>query len=409
MSDKVVAFVLAGGKGNRLLPLTRDRAKPAVPFGGKYCIVDFVLSNLINSGIFSIYVVVQYRSQSLLKHLRDGWQLSGLLKSQFIIPTAAEGQAGEKGWYRGTADAVFQNLDLIDDLGECTVAVFGADHVYRMNIARMVEFHHDRNADVTVAAIPVSAHLSTEFGVLEARADGAVHGFYEKDNHAPTIPGKEGQVYASMGNYLFSGRALQKELHADALRSGSRRDFGYDILPSMLGRAAMYAYDFQSNILPGETGGAALYWRDLGTLDAYYEAQMDLCGLVPSLNLYNPLWPIHTASYADPCAKFCYDKHGNAGSAVGSIVSGGCIFSGGTVRGSVVGRGVRITGDSLVEDSIVLDNCVIGAGCRIRRAILDEGVIISDGQHIGYDAEEDRHRYHVSESGIVVCSRRMAP
>ncbi|HVU46752.1 MAG TPA: glucose-1-phosphate adenylyltransferase [Terracidiphilus sp.] len=408
MRDKIVAFVLAGGKGNRLLPLTQDRAKPAVPFGGKYRIVDFVLSNLINSGIFSIYVVVQYRSQSLLKHLRDGWQFSGLLKSQFIIPTAAEEQAGEEGWYRGTADAVLQNLDLIDDLDQCTVAIFGADHVYRMNIERMVDFHHQRNADVTVAAIPVSAHLSTDFGVIEAGADGAIHGFYEKDIHAPTIPGKEDQVYASMGNYLFSGRVLRRELHADVHRSGSRRDFGYDILPSMLGRAAMYAYDFQSNILPGESGGVALYWRDLGTLDAYYEAQMDLCGLVPSLNLYNPLWPIHTASYSDPCAKFSYDKHGNVGSAVGSIVSGGCIFSGGTVRGSVVGRGVRIKGESLVEDSIVLDNCVIGAGCKIRRAILDEGVTIPDGQRIGYDAEEDRRKHHVSESGIVVCSRRIA-
>jgi glucose-1-phosphate adenylyltransferase len=211
-----------------------------------------------------------------------------------------------------------------------------------------------------------------------------------------------------MGNYLFSGRVLRRELQADVHRPRSRRDFGYDILPSMLGRAAMYAYDFQSNILPAESGGVALYWRDLGTLDAYYEAQMDLCGLVPSLNLYNPLWPIHTASYADPCAKFSYDKHGNVGSAVGSIVSGGCIFSGGTVRGSVVGRGVRVMGESLVENSIILDNCVIGAGCRIRRAILDEGVTIPDGQHIGYDVEEDRRKYHVSESGIVVCSRSIA-
>ncbi len=408
MRDQIVAFVLAGGKGSRLLPLTQNRAKPAVPFGGKYRIVDFVLSNLINSGIFSIYVVVQYRSQSLLKHLRDGWQVSGPLKSQFIIPTAAEGQAGEEGWYRGTADAVLQNLDLIDDLDQCTVAIFGADHVYRMDIERMVDFHHQRNADVTVAAIPVSARLSTDFGVIEAGPDAAIHGFYEKDMNAPTIPGKQDQVYASMGNYLFSGRALREELRADVQCSGSRRDFGYDILPSMLGRAAMYAYDFRSNILPGESGGTALYWRDLGTLDAYYEAQMDLCGLVPSLNLYNPLWPIHTASYPDPCAKFTYDERGNVGSAVGSIVSGSCIFSGGTARGSVVGRGVRIMGESLVEDSIILDNCVIGEGCRIRRAILDEGITVPDGQHIGYDMEEDRRKYHVSESGIVVCSRHVA-
>ena len=212
-----------------------------------------------------------------------------------------------------------------------------------------------------------------------------------------------------MGNYLFSGRVLREELRADAHRTESRSDFGYDILPAMLGRASMYAYDFQFNILPGEAGGAALYWRDVGTLDAYYEAQMDLCRLVPSLNLYNPFWPIHTASYADPCAKFTYDEHGNEGSAVGSIVSGGCIFSGGKVRGSVIGRGVRLKGDSLVEDSIILDNCVIGAGCRIRKAILDQDVTIPDGQHIGYDVETDRSQYHVSDSGLVVCTQRIQP
>src|SRR5438067_2715092 len=405
MRRNILAFVLAGGSGNRLLPLTRDRSKPAVPFGGKYRIVDFVLSNLINSGIFSIYVVVQYRSQSLLKHLRDGWQFSSLLKDQFVIPTPAQVRAGEEAWYRGTADAVFQNLDLIDNPDDCTVAVFGADHIYRMNIEHMLEFHERMNADVTVSAIPMSAHLSTEFGAIEAGPDGAIHGFHEKDKDAPTIPGRSGEIYASMGNYLFSGRVLMEELRADAQREGSRRDFGYDILPSMLGRAAMYAYDFQTNIIPGETGEAPLYWRDLGTLEAYYEAQMNLCGLVPSLNLYNSQWPIHTASYPDPSAKFSFDEHGEMGTASGSIVSGGSIFSGGTVRGSVVGRGVRICGGSLIEDSIVLDNCVIGSGCRIRRAILDEGVRVPDGECIGYGAEQDRSRYHVTDSGIVVVTR----
>jgi len=406
MRRKIVAFVLAGGRGNRLLPLTKDRSKPAVPFGGKYRIVDFVLSNLINSGIFSIYVVVQYRSQSLLKHLRDGWQFSGLLKDHFVIPTPAQVRTGEEAWYRGTADAVFQNLDLIDNPDECTVAIFGADHVYRMNIEHMVEFHERMNADVTVAAIPVSSHLSTEFGAIEAGPDGAIHGFHEKEIDAPTIPGRSDQIYASMGNYLFSGRVLLDELQADAVRMKSRHDFGYDILPSMLGRAAMYAYDYATNIIPGEAGGAPMYWRDVGTLEAYYEAQMNLCSLVPSLNLYNILWPIHTASYPDPSAKFSFDEHGDIGLASGSIISGGCIFSGGTVRGSVVGRGVRIRGGSLIEDSVVLDNCVIGSGCKIRKAILDEGVTIPDGQSIGYDPEHDRRQYHVSDSGIVVVSGR---
>ena len=406
MRRNIVAFVLAGGRGNRLLPLTQERAKPAVPFGGKYRIVDFVLSNLINSGIFSIYVVVQYRSQSLLKHLRDGWQFSGLLRNHFVIPTPAEVRASQEAWYRGTADAVFQNLDLIDNADDCTVAIFGADHVYRMNIAHMVEFHEQMNADVTVAALPVSSYLSTEFGVIEAGPDGAIHGFHEKEIDAPTIPGRSDQVYASMGNYLFSGRVLLNELQADALRTESRHDFGYDILPSMLGRAAIYAYDYETNIIPGEAGGTPMYWRDLGTLEAYYEAQMNLCGLIPSLNLYNSLWPIHTASYPDPSAKFSFDERGDIGSASGSIVSGGCIFSGGTVRGSVVGRGVRIRGGSLVEDSVVLDHCAIGSGCKIRKAILDEDVTIPDGQHVGYDLDQDRNRYHVTDSGIVVVTRQ---
>jgi glucose-1-phosphate adenylyltransferase len=207
-----------------------------------------------------------------------------------------------------------------------------------------------------------------------------------------------------MGNYLFSGRVLLTELQADALRKESKHDFGYDILPSMLGRAAMYAYDYQTNIIPGESGEAPMYWRDLGTLEAYYDAQMDLCGLIPSLNLYNSRWPIHTASYPDPSAKFSFDEHGDAGFASGSIISGGCIFSGGAVRGSVVGRGVKIHGGSLIEDSVVLDNCVIGSGCKIRKAILDEGITVADGEHIGYNPEHDRNQYHVTDSGIVVVS-----
>ena len=404
MRRKVIAFVLAGGRGNRLLPLTRERAKPAVPFGGKYRIIDFVLSNLRNSQVFSIYVVVQHRSQSLLKHLRDGWQFSGLLKDHFVIPTLAQAGAGTgaEASYRGTADAVFQNLDLIENPDAYIVAIFGADHVYRMDIGQMLEFHERVKADVTVAALPVSCDLSTEFGVIEAAADGAIRGFHEKDVNAPTIPGRSDQVYASMGNYLFSGRVLVEELQADAGRAESRHDFGYDVLPSMLGRAAMYAYDYQTNVIPGELSGSPVYWRDLGTLETYYEAQMNLCDLVPSLNLYNNLWPIHTASYPDPSAKFSFDERGEAGSASGSIVSGGCIFSGGVVHRSVVGRGVKIHGGTLIEDSVILDDCVIGSGCKIRKAILDEGITIPDGEHIGYDSDHDRSRYHITDTGIVV-------
>ena len=408
MPHQVVAFVLAGGRGKRLFPLTQERAKPAIPFGGKYRIIDFVLSNLINSGFYSIYVLVQFKSQSLLRHLRDGWQFGGLLNDQFIIPVPAQMRSADETWYRGTADAIFQNLNLIDDLDEHLVAIFGADHIYRMNVRDMIDFHERMNADVSVAAIPVSAHLSAEFGVIEAAVDGAILSFHEKKAEAPTIPGASHRVYASMGNYIFSARTLLRELAADALREGSTHDFGRDILPALLGRAAMYAYDYQANGIPGESADVPVYWRDVGTLEAYYEAHMDLCGLVPSLNLYNRRWPIRTASYPDPSAKFTFDEKGFPGQATGSVVSGGCILSGGIVRGSVLGRGANVQSGSIIEDSIVLDNCIIGRQCKIRRAILDENVTVCDGVCIGYDLEHDRACHHVTETGIVVVTSSSA-
>lgn len=408
MRHQLVTFVLAGGRGNRLFPLTEERAKPAVPFGGKYRIIDFVLSNLINSGLYSIYVLVQFKSQSLLRHLRDGWQFGGLLKDQFIVPVPAQMRSADETWYAGTADAIFQNLNLIDDLDEQLIAIFGADHIYRMNVRDMVEFHERMHADVSVAAIPVSAHLAAEFGVLEVAADASIVGFHEKTAEAPTIHGEPHAVYASMGNYIFSARTLVRELQEDALRPGSRHDFGRDILPSLLGRAAMYAYDYQASAIPGESGDISAYWRDVGTLEAYYEAHMDLCGLVPALNLYNRRWPIRTASYPDPSAKFSFDEDGYPAQAIGSIVSGGCVLSGGTVRNSVLGRGVQVHGGAVVENSIVLDDCIIGRQCSIRRAILDENITLSDGLSVGHDPGQDRARHHVSESGIVVVSNRSA-
>jgi glucose-1-phosphate adenylyltransferase len=405
LKHKVITFVLAGGRGHRLFSLTKERAKPAVPFGGKYRIIDFVLSNLINSGLFSIYVLVQFKSQSLLRHLRDGWQFGGLLNDQFIIPVPAQMRSADEAWYRGTADAIYQNLNLLDNLDEHLIAIFGGDHVYRMDVRDMVEFHETAKADVTVAAIPVSAHLASDFGVIEAGPDGAVLAFHEKKAAAPTIPGQPHRVYASMGNYLFSARTLLQELETDAQRKDSTHDFGHDILPSLLGRAALYAYDFQANRIPGESAEAPVYWRDVGTLEAYYEAHMDLCGLVPSLNLYNRSWPIRTASYPDPSAKFTFDEAGQPGQAIGSVISGGCILAGGVVRHSVLARGVHVHSGALVEEAIVLDNCVIGRRSRIRRAILDENVTVAEEECIGYDLERDRARYHVSESGIVVVSR----
>lgn len=402
MQHKVVAFVLAGGRGSRLYPLTKERAKPAMPFGGKYRVIDFVLSNLINSGVYSIYVLIQFKSQFLLRHLRDGWQFGGLLNDQFIIPVPAQMHSLEETWYKGTADALYQNLNLIEEVDEHLVAIFGADHIYRMNIREMIKFHEQKGAEVTVAAFPVEASLAAQFGVIEAAPDGTILGFHEKEVAAPTMPGESQRVYASMGNYIFSARTLVRELHADALREGSAHDFGRDILPSLLGRVPMYAYDFQANGIPGDPADSAVYWRDVGTLEAYYEAHMDLCGLLPALNLYNQQWPIRTASYPDPCAKFTFDEEGRPGQALGSVISGGCILSGGVVRGSILGRGVHVHSGAIVEDSIVFDDCAIGRRSRIRRAILDENVAVSEDTTIGYDVEQDRHLYHVTESGIVV-------
>jgi glucose-1-phosphate adenylyltransferase len=409
MQLRVLAFVLAGGKGTRLYPLTKERAKPAVPFGGKYRIIDFVLSNLVNSGIYSIYVLTQFRSQSLLQHLRDGWQFGGVLSQYFIIPVPAQMRSPGGTWYQGTADAIYQNINLIEQSNPDVVAIFGADHVYRMNIREMIEFHHERGAEATVAAIPVPKKMAAEFGVIEAESDGRITGFYEKKADAPTMPGDPERVYASMGNYIFSTRALLRELERDAADEESTHDFGRDILPSMVGRCALYAYNFETNRIPGEPPGKPNYWRDVGTIEAYYEANMDLRAVDPALNLYNRQWPLRTASYATPPAKFVFDEEGRRGQAIDSIVSGGSILAGGTVRNSVIGRGVRIHSGALVEDSIIFDNCDIGRRARIRRAILDKNVHVPPDTRIGYDLEEDRKRYHVTDSGIVVVEGARSP
>ncbi len=409
MELRVLAFVLAGGKGTRLYPLTKERAKPAVPFGGKYRIIDFVLSNLINSGIYSIYVLIQFRSQSLLQHLRDGWQFSGVLSNHFIIPVPAQMRSPGETWYQGTADAIYQNLNLIEQSAPDVVAIFGADHIYRMNIREMIEYHQRREADVTVAAIPVPRHMAAEFGVIEADGEGRIVGFYEKRANAPTMPGDPERVYASMGNYIFSTSALLRELERDAADENSSHDFGRDVLPSMVGRSAMYAYNFAENRIPGEPPGKPAYWRDVGTIEAYYEANMDLRAVDPALNLYNRQWPLRTASYATPPAKFVFDEEGRRGQAIDSVVSGGSILSGGLVRNSVIGRNVRVHSGAVVEDSIIFDNCDIGRRARIRRAILDKNVRIPPDTTIGYDLEADRRKYHVTESGIVVVEGLRSP
>jgi glucose-1-phosphate adenylyltransferase len=407
---RVLGIVLAGGKGTRLFPLTRERAKPAVPFGGKYRIIDFVLSNFINSGINSIYVLTQFRSQSLLQHLSEGWQFSGVLKTHFIIPVPAQMRSEDETWYQGTADAILQNINLIQQSDPDVVAVFGADHIYRMNIASMVDFHLARRAEVTVAAIPVPQKLAAELGVIEADEEGHILAFHEKNASAPTLPGDPTQVFASMGNYVFSKRTLVDLLEADANDPASHHDFGRDILPKLAGRAPLYAYNFQTNRIPGEAEDSIPYWRDVGTIDAYYEANMDLRSVKPELNLYNRQWPLRSSSYPDPPAKFTFDEANRRGEAIDSVVSGGCILAGGVVRKSVLGRGVRVHTGALVEGCVIMDNCDIGRHARVRRAILDKNVRIPEHAHVGYERDADRARgWHVTDSGIVVIGGERSP
>jgi len=402
MNRRVLAMVLAGGKGTRLFPLTKERAKPAVPFGGMYRIVDFVLCNLVNSGVYSTYVLTQFKSQSLLQHLRDGWQFGSLLPHQFIIPVPAQMRSPDETWYRGTADAIFQNLDLIKRAEPDLVLVFSADHVYRMNIREMIEFHNEKGADVTVAAIPMEKKLASEFGVIEVAADARINAFHEKKADAPTIPSDPDHVYVSMGNYIFASEILQGELPPDAANEESGNDFGRDILPSLVRRAKVYAYDFQTNHIPGDPPGAPPYWRDVGTIDAYYDANMDLRAVTPALNLYNHQWPLRSTSVSDPPAKFVFDREGRRGHAIDSIISGACILSGGFVRNSVLGRGVVVHSGAVVEDSIILGNCDIGRRAKIRRAVLDKNVHVPEDSEVGYNLEKDRASHFVTPSGIVV-------
>ena len=409
MRIRVLGIVLAGGKGTRLYPLTKERAKPAVPFGGKFRIIDFVLSNFINSGIYSVYVLTQFRSQSLLQHLSEGWQFGSLLKSQFVIPVPAQMRSIGETWYQGTADAIYQNINLVEQSDPFVVAIFGGDHIYRMNITHMIEYHVQKGAEVTVAAIPVPRHQAVEFGVIEVADDGHILAFHEKNPEAPTMPGDPERVYASMGNYIFSTRTLLRLLHDDAAEENSSHDFGRDILPKLAGKAEIFAYDFQTNRIQGEPADNPPYWRDVGTIDAYYEANMDLRSVSPALNLYNREWPVRTTSYPDPPAKFTFDEENRRGQAIDTIVSGGCILSGGMVKNSVLGRSVKVHSGAVVEDCVILDNCDIGRRAKLRRAILDKNVRVPEDATIGLDPERDRVHHYVTDSGIVVVGGNRTP
>jgi glucose-1-phosphate adenylyltransferase len=409
MRKRVLAMILAGGKGTRLYPLTAYRSKPSVPFGGIYRIIDFVLSNMLNSGIKSIYVLTQFKSQSLTEHLQTAWAAPNLRPGNFCLPVPAQMQTPGEIWYAGTADAIAQNINLIRDTQPDLVAIFGGDHIYIMDVRPMLKLHTRSEADVTIAAIPVPREEASRFGVMEVDGDGRVVGFHEKVPNPPTIPGDPEHCYASMGNYVFSRPILEKMLLEDQAEAETSHDFGKDILPKMVATGfRVLAYDFQTNWVPGwEEGVPNTYWRDVGTLDSYYHASLGLKDVVPHLDIYNEEWPIHAAGSSAAPAKFVHDTEGRVGAARMCVISPGTVISGSSVSHSVLGRGVRVHSFATVEDSVIFDGCELERGCHVKRAILDKYVVIKAGERVGFDAEEDRAKgYHVTESGITVVPKR---
>ena len=402
----VLAIVLAGGEGRRLLPLTLDRAKPAVPFGGRYRIIDFVLSNLVNSGVLKIKVLTQYKSDSLNTHIARGWRLPAMLDF-YVEPVPAQQRRGTD-WFKGSADAIYQSLNVITDENPDLVCVFGGDHVYKMDVRQMIDFHLAREADLTVAAIPVPVEEAPSLGVIEVDTEGRMVSFVEKPeiHRAARIPGRPDWVLASMGNYIFDTAPLIHELRRDAESDNeSQHDFGRNILPQMVeDKRRIFVYDFSQNQVQGARPADEPYWRDVGTIDSYWASNLDLVQVVPAFDLYNPRWPIQTWSRPLPPAKFVFadEEHARMGIATDSLVSEGCIISGGRIDRSVLGPMVRVNSFSHVEESILMNAVDVGRHARIRRAIVDKGVHIPAGVSIGLDPEEDRRRFTVSEGGIVV-------
>lgn len=396
---RILAFVLAGGKGERLFPLTEFRSKPAVPFGGRYRITDFVLSNMINSRIYSLYLLVQYKSQSLIEHIRQNWTMSPLVRDQFVTAVPPQMRMGPD-WFQGTADAVFQNINLIYDFEPELVVVFGADHIYRMDIRQMIDFHLEQEAVVTVAARPVPREQASAFGVIVTDREKHITGFQEKPKDPVPMPDDPGRVYVSMGNYVFTRNAL-----IDALLKAQERkqhDFGAHIIPGMLETEKVFAYDFAENTIPGakpyEEQG---YWRDVGTLSAYFDAHRDLLGEEPRFELRNRLWPIHPPQYDGPAAKII------GGDIRNSVIAEGVLVKNARIVNSTVRKNVVIEEDASIEDSIIMDHTVIQKGCRLRRVIVDKFNTIKAGEEIGFDPEKDK-RYcgcYLGPSGLAVISK----
>jgi glucose-1-phosphate adenylyltransferase len=396
--QRVLAMIMAGGKGERLHPLTRERSKPAVPFGGRHRIIDFVLSNFVNSGMLSLYVLVQYKSQSLIEHLRLTWRTSGIVPDYFVTVVPPQMRVGP-AWYRGTADAVLQNLNLVDDYHPDVIAIFGADHIYRMDVNQMLAFHQESGAEVTVAARRVPVEDASSFGVLAVDAQSRVVQFDEKPAQPRPTPDDPGAALVSMGNYLFSRRLLVESLLDDARRS-TDHDFGRSIIPELVPTGRVFAYDFRTNEVPGVKPYEELgYWRDVGTIESYWEAHMDLLGESPRFDLDNRTWPIRTFDLPGPGARFIGSDIDNTHVGEGSLVKRA------TLRNSILGRSVWVNEGAVIEDSIVMDHTTVGKGARLRRAIVDRFNIVPADSDIGLDPDADRRRYHVDASGLVVVAR----
>ncbi|MDR1812465.1 MAG: glucose-1-phosphate adenylyltransferase [Candidatus Fibromonas sp.] len=400
----VLCMIMAGGQGSRLSPLTRDRAKPAVHFGGIYRIIDFVLNNFINSGVFKIKILTQFKSDSLNKHVSAAWSLNPST-GQYVDLVPAQMRTGNE-WYKGTSDAIFQNINLITDERPDLVAIFGGDHIYKMDVNQMVDFHLSHQAMLSIAAIPVPVADAHEFGIIQVNEEGRMIGFEEKPKSNPKeIPGRSGWCLASMGNYIFTSKFLVRHLLEIHKNNPKAIDFGHNILPYLYPSYPVYVYDFTTNVVRGEYPKTKGYWRDVGTIDAFYEANMDVCAHETIFDLYNEAWPIRTFNWNMPPAKFSGSSDDEQGTAINSVISAGCVISSGSVVNSVLSPGVMVQKDAVVEGSIIFPDVTIGPGAKISRAIIEKGLHIPAGFEIGYNKDRDGAMFHLTESGIVVLAK----